>query len=168
MQAIGKLLIGRYTAKTPITLFRVQPGVAVKLRLHAEAVAAGRTSFDVYEINGKILPKDPKEKVFSGPNGMSMRPAGPMWASILAGYRGKARIYEIPEGTAIPPELVLLHEHSDHYAMQPTKEMTLKELDGHLTAWLKSPGVKVFTTKAEFYAAHPELTPGAMGFSESA
>jgi len=32
-------------------------------------------------------------------------------------------VIEIPEGVPLPDGLVLLHEHSDHYSLQPSRPM---------------------------------------------
>lgn len=45
----ARRLIGRFTATVPTTLFRVQNGLRVKLRLEHVAVAAGLHSFDISE-----------------------------------------------------------------------------------------------------------------------
>ena len=141
------------------------------MRLRAEAAqkTAGRTSFDIAERDGRVWPRDPEEARFLGPNGMSMRPKGPMLAVIVASFRGgKPSILEVPAGTAIPPELVLLHEHSDHYSVQPASPMTLAQLNTALTRFLSQPSVVRFGNKAAFYERHPDMHPDAVGFSENA
>lgn len=161
-------LIGRFASATPITLFRMQGRPAVTLRLRAAQLALGRKSFDIVEKDGFVHPMPPSSKTYNGPNGMSMRPSGQMFAALLAGFGDEVRIFEVPVGTPIPPELVLLHERGDHYSMQPAKVMPAAELNSRLTAWLASPGVRVFRDRDECYAAHPELLPENAGFSENA
>jgi hypothetical protein len=63
--------------------------------------------------------------------------------------------------------LVLLHEHSDHFALQPAEEMTLPDLNMKLTAFLNQSGV-VMSDKTTFYNRHPDMTQEAVGFSENA
>jgi hypothetical protein len=165
-----RLLLGRFVSQTPLPLFRIQASASVRLRPEAAARAAGRASFDITEnAQGLVLPRDPAEAAFLGPNGMSMRPEGRMLAVIIGTFRGKgARVFEVPSGTAIPPELVLLHEHSDHYAMQPAEAMTLKRLNSALTAFLAQPNVRLYPTIDAFYDAHPSMHPTDVGFSENA
>jgi hypothetical protein len=164
-----RLLLGRFIGKTPLTLFRIQSGAVVRLRPEAVARAAGRTSFDIVENSqGCVLPRDPAEALFMGPNGMSMRPEGSALAIIFASFRGKGRVFEVPAGTPIPAELVLLHEHSDHYALQPAEAMTLKRLNSALTSFLSQPTVRLHLTSDDFYSAHPSMHPSVVGFSENA
>lgn len=89
-------------------------------------------------------------------------------AVIIAGFKGKCTVYCVPAGTPIPPELVILHEHTDHYSVQPAVSMQPKHLDNALQAFLDQPGVKKYASKEVFYAAHPDMTPERVGFSENA
>lgn len=164
-----KLLQGRFTATTPITLFRVQNGLTVKLRPEAAARAAGRHSYDIAERERSVWPRDPAELKFLGPNGMSMRPLGNMLSVIVGTFTGyDARVFEVPQGTPLPPELVLLHEHTDHYALQPAQRMALAELDSSLTRLLALPQVRKFSSMDAFYTAFPDMHPSVVGFSENA
>ena len=98
-----------------------------------------------------------------------MRPLGGMLAVIVANFRGaRTRIFEVPAGTPLPPQLVVLHELSDHYAVQPAAPMTAAALNDALTAWLAQPAVLCLPDKAAFYDRHPEMRPEAVGFSENA
>lgn len=155
---MSRRIIGRFTT-VPTKLFRVQTGVGVKLRLEAAAIAAGRQSFDVSgQRDGLIWPRDPEEPLFLGPNGMSMRPLGEKLALIMSGY-SRGRVFEVPEGTPLPSELVLLHEHSDHYALQPTACMTLEALNAALTGFLDQPTVRKFKSLKSFYEIYPDMSP---------
>ena len=98
---------------------------------------------------------------------MSMRPLGPMLAVLLHNFKGRCNVFEVPEGKKIPKGLILFHEHSDHFAVQPAEEMTLSELNKQLTAFLNQPGV-IMSDKASFYNRHPGMTQEAVGFSENA
>lgn len=142
----------------------------MRLRLEAAARAAGRTSFDITERDRLVHPRAATESHFLGPNGMSMRPLGSMLAVIVANFRGgeRGRIFEVPAGTPLPPELVLLHEHSDHYAVQPAVAMSATALNAALTAWLAQPAVLCMQGKSAFYERHPSMRPEAVGFSENA
>ncbi len=111
MNNIGKRLIGRYTDVVPVSLFRMQGTVKASLRERDEQSVKGRTSFDLIVKNGMVIPRDPAVLTFDGPNGCSLRPLGPMLSTILAGFKGKPYVFEIPQGTPIPDDLVLLHEH---------------------------------------------------------
>jgi hypothetical protein len=178
-----QLLKGIYREVTPVTLFRMQSSKVVSLRVESVQRAAGQSSFDLALASPKTttpanntgadtpllvaVPRDPEEKRFLGPNGMSMRPLGPVLAVLLFNFKGKCNIFEVPEGTIIPKGLVLLHEHSEHFALQPAEEMTLSDLNMKLTAFLNQPDV-IMSDKTVFYNRHPEMTQEEVGFSENA
>ncbi|KAI8817765.1 uncharacterized protein EV422DRAFT_539870 [Fimicolochytrium jonesii] len=62
----------------------------------------------------------------AGPNGASVRPNGAFLQEVVRGFRGKnTTIWRIPAGTDLPPDLVLLHEHTDHHSIQCMRPMTL-------------------------------------------
>jgi hypothetical protein len=170
MAPAKRLLLGRFTGSTPITLFRMQGAVAVNLRLEAAQRAAGRKSFDITsDERGFVHPRDPAERRFLGPNGMSMRPKGNMLAALFAGFSNdRVYMYEVPKGTPLPPELVLLHEHSDHYSVQPAVAMAAADLNNLLTGFLSQPGVIRGLGKESFYRRHPDMLPEEVGFSENA
>jgi len=170
-------LLGRFAGVLPVSLFRIQSGVNVRLRLEAAQKAAGRESFDISaHENGKVvLPRVPPvpggaatEELFLGPNGMSMRPKGSMLAVLFARFRAqRVLIFEVPAGTRIPPELCVLHEHSDHYSVQPAVRMGPAALNTALTAFLVQPGVVRMESKDAFYARHPDMHPNIVGFSNN-
>jgi len=165
-----KRLIGRYTGTLPTSLFRIQNGVDVKLRPEALARAAGRLSYDITEQpDGLVWPVDPKEPLFRGPNGMSMRPLGHMLSVIVGTFKAsRAMVFEVPEGTPLPPELLLLHEHTDHFAVQPAERMTLTAFNAALTRFLAQDAVRKFKDIPSFYKAYPDMHPSVVGFSENA
>jgi hypothetical protein len=53
--------------------------------------------------------------------------------------------------------LCVLHEHSDHYSVQPTAR-TSPAVNAALTAFLAQPGVARMEAKEAFYARHPDCT----------
>ena len=164
---LGQPLIGIFRGTVPVTLFRLQSAKAVSLRDFDVAAAAGKKSWDVRLHAGRVEPSDLSGSVFMGPNGMSLRPVGAVLATLVAGFRGRCNVFEVPAGTPIPAELVLLHEHSDLFALQAARSMPLAELNKRLTAFLGQPGV-VVSSRDAFYKAHPDMLPEAVGFSENA
>lgn len=55
-----------------------------------------------------------------------MRPNSPyMQALARRPFGGDIVVYSIPEGTPVPKDLILVHERSDHYSLQPAEPMTL-------------------------------------------
>ena len=170
MQSIGKALRGRFTGATPVTLFRVQGAPRVKLRAGTlAALTEGGKAFDIeVATDGTVAPRDTAERTFLGPNGMPMRPAGHMMGLIVGTFRGEnVRVYEVPAGTPIPLDLALLHEHSDHYSLQPAKPMPLTALEASLTSFLAQPGVVCYQTKVAFYNARPEMSPASVGCDDA-
>ncbi len=163
---LNKALLGRFAASTPITLFRIQSGLAVKLRPKEE----GKHSHDIVRReDGLVLPRDAAELHYLGPNGMSMRPKGNMLSVIVGTFTARNTVvFEVPQGTPLPPELVLLHEHTDHYALQPAQRMKLSAANAALTRFLAQPLVRRYSGVEEFYAAHPNTHPSVVGFSENA
>lgn len=164
---VGQPLVGVFRGSVPVTLFRMQSAKTVALRDFDAAMAAGRKSYDLRTTAGRVEPSDLSGNAFLGPNGMSLRPAGVVLATLVAGFRGRCNIFEVPAGTPIPPELVLLHEHSDHFALQAARGMPLAELNKRLSAFLAQAGV-IVSSRDAFYKAHPEMLPEAVGFSENA
>lgn len=170
MRSVGKALLGRFTGATPVTLFRVQGASRVKLRPGTlAALREGGKPFDVeVAADGTVAPRDVAERTFLGPNGMSMRPSGITMGMLVGVFRAKhARVYEVPAGTPIPPELVLLHEHSDHYSLQPAEPMLLPALEARLTAFLTQSGVVCYPNKVAFYNARPEMSPDSVGCDDA-
>ena len=178
--AAAPRLLGRFSGVLPVTLFRIQGGASVRLRLEAAQKAAGRTSFDIstHAHEGGpavVLPRAPppagsaEAERFLGPNGMSMRPKGTALAMIVAPFRApRTLVVEVSAGARIPPELCVLHEHSDHYSVQPAVRMSPAALNAALTAFLAQPGVVRMESKEAFYARHPDMHPNVVGFSSNA
>lgn len=90
----------------------------------------------------------------SGPNGASVRPNTFFMQEIIRNFRGKdTTIYRLPQGTPLPEDLVILHEHTDHHSIQCTRPMTLEELNKAVTKFCKDHGEKM--TKEEFVEKYP-------------
>eukprot|EP00933_Yihiella_yeosuensis_P066516 TRINITY_DN7081_c0_g1_i1.p1 TRINITY_DN7081_c0_g1~~TRINITY_DN7081_c0_g1_i1.p1 ORF type:complete len:186 (+),score=29.33 TRINITY_DN7081_c0_g1_i1:164-721(+) len=126
----------RYT-QLPITLYRIQPRLPVKLRDYETQMAKGRTSFDLKLHDGLIKPM-PEVGPFHTPNGMSLRPGTQKMEEVLRDFRGEPTIYRMHEGMTLPEGLVVFHEHTDHYSMQTTQEISLEDYNMKLTNFLES------------------------------
>ncbi|KAI5849588.1 hypothetical protein DFP73DRAFT_541133 [Morchella snyderi] len=135
-------LLGRYTT-VPVDLFRVSATPKVVLRDFDTQNAIGRTSYDLHlGSDGLVHPKPGPN--FEGPNGASMRPNGPTLQEVIRNFRGRnTTVYRLPEGTELPEQLILLHEHSDHYSLQTTEPVELKELNNRLTDFLQKKGERM-------------------------
>ena len=90
--------------------------------------------------------------IMIGPNGLSLRPMGINLWDIVSNYNGKITVVRIPKNTPIPEELVLLHEHSDHYSMQTAIPCSPSELNKRLAEFL-APFEKL--TVPEFTKKYP-------------
>ncbi|GJN87387.1 hypothetical protein Rhopal_000336-T1 [Rhodotorula paludigena] len=145
-------MLGKHTV-FPFEIFRVNAGHKVNLRDHDEQAAKGRSSYDLYK-NADGLVEPIEGSMFEKPNGCSMRPDGPMAQEIIRNFPGRNTVvWRVPEGTPIPPSLVLYHEHSDHYSLQTTEPVKLPELNRRITAFLDRNGEKM--TKEEWADRYP-------------
>ncbi len=121
----------------PLTLYRIQPKLPVRLRSYDDQVAKGRASFDLKLHDGKVMPIKNESK-FETPNGMSLRPVGDKMSNILANFKGDPTIYAIRSGTTIPSHFALFHEHSDHYSLQTAEPVDLDTLNKRMTEFLET------------------------------
>eukprot|EP00160_Parvularia_atlantis_P019740 Unigene7874_Nuclearia_a/m.24187 Unigene7874_Nuclearia_a/g.24187 ORF Unigene7874_Nuclearia_a/g.24187 Unigene7874_Nuclearia_a/m.24187 type:complete len:155 (-) Unigene7874_Nuclearia_a:57-521(-) len=147
-------LLGRFRV-VPLVLYRVQGGRETRLREHGAQQKLKRHSFDlrVYP-DGLVHPN--KTDTFIGPNGASLRPMGPVLKEVLATFRGRRPfVFTIPKDTPVPTDLVLLHEHTDHYSLQCDRPMPLSELNARLTRFLADCRSQ---TLDEFLKEHPVTT----------
>jgi hypothetical protein len=145
-------IIARYTDKIPITLFRIYAGgKKVKLRDYDIQVAKGSASYDLRLKDGLVHPA-PLDDIFIGPNGATLRPAGINMWDILSSRKGVTNILEIPAGTPIPKDLVLLHEHGDHYSLQCVKPIRLKHLEDLMNGYFYDLPI---LSKKEFFVKYP-------------
>lgn len=149
-----KLLIKKYLDKFPHTLFRINLTKSPKFKLkeYKEQEAKGSSSYDFVAANGKIcpLPSD----LFSSPNGMSMRPNTQNEFTIISDKSGKTFILEIPAGTSVPDETVLVHEFGDQFSLQPAVAMDPEHFNVKISYFMQNPAFKVYT-KVEWLAVHP-------------
>ncbi len=130
-------IFGRFN-KLPLTLFRIQTTWQAKLRDYQQQLKIGQFSYDVKLHEDGLVHSIPvTETKFMGPNGMSLRPSGPNFFEILANFRGQC-IFVLPKDTELPSQFTLLHEHTDHYSLQTTQPVSLKEFNQRLTAFLNS------------------------------
>ena len=132
----GSSFVSRFK-RLPVTLYRLQGRLPVKLRDHATQMAAGRQSYDlkIHE-DGKVHPAH--GDTFIGPNGMSLRPATENMYHIAKNYRGNVTVYRMQEGMDMPDGLIVLHERDDHYSLQTDEPVELETLNERLTSFLET------------------------------
>ncbi|TFK69521.1 hypothetical protein BDN72DRAFT_796412 [Pluteus cervinus] len=124
-------LLGRYNI-IPYDIFRTQNGPKVALRDYEVQKRLGRRSYDLHVGPGGMVQPSFGAN-FNGPNGCSVRPKGLNLDEIVDTFGGTGLIYRLGEGVHLPEDLILLHEHTDHHALQCTRPMTLDELNRKLT-----------------------------------
>ena len=125
-----------FTSKIPRTIYRIQARLPVSLRDYASQMSKNRKSYDLKLHNNLILPMS--SGPFHTPNGMSLRPSGENMIKILHDFRGDCRVYRLQEFSDIPDGMQLFHEHTDHYSMQVSREMSLFDFNQRLTDYLMS------------------------------
>ncbi|QLI68643.1 uncharacterized protein G6M90_00g053790 [Metarhizium brunneum] len=120
MQACNLIAVFK---RFPKHLFRVNTGRPINLRVWSPR----RYSYDIFAENGLVKPKALDPLSYAAPNGASMRPHSPYQQSLVSWrFRGSDMIvYSVPKGTLLPDDLVLVHERSDHYSLQPAVAMTV-------------------------------------------
>ncbi|KAI1275389.1 hypothetical protein F5Y07DRAFT_175237 [Xylaria sp. FL0933] len=138
----------------PKELFRVNNGRHIKLRVQQP----GRHVFDIVTRNGRVEPKALDPETYMAPNGASMRPNSPYQQSlVLSRFRGPdVIVYAIAKGTQLPDDLLLVHERSDHYSLQPGASMSIEDLNGKITDFMWK--VARVYTREKWLEAFPEAT----------
>ena len=136
----------------PLTLYRIQPRLQVSLRDFDTQMAKKRESYDLKLHNGLVLPMT--GDTFHTPNGMSLRPNSDTMVRILNQFRGDVNVYSILQGTILPDDLVVIHEHTDHYSMQTTVPVSLPDLNAKMTELLSK---CMCVTREEFLARLEDL-----------
>ncbi|OAR02418.1 hypothetical protein LLEC1_07213 [Akanthomyces lecanii] len=154
-------LIGVFKA-LPKELFRVNNGFAVKLRPWSPQ----RHSFDLHVNNGLVQAKAQDPHTYrdgidwesAAPNGASMRPNTPYQQLLVKKlFKGHdVQVYAVPKGTRLPDHLLLVHERSDHYSLQPAQSMTLGELNEQITRFLQRNAL--LYSKSQWLDAYPAAT----------
>lgn len=96
-----------------------------------------------------------------GPNGASFRPNTYNLQNTVRLFKApEFQVVKIPQGTQLPPELVALHEHTDHWSIQCTKPMTLYKLNGFVSRLCQNKGTTY--TKEQFLEQYPYLSARGM------
>ncbi|KAG6009338.1 hypothetical protein E4U21_002646 [Claviceps maximensis] len=134
----------------PTMLFRLSNGGGIRLR---DRALGKRKSFDVVSRNGIVYPRGSAARY--GPNGASMRPLAKAQIELVKQYVGpNIIVYQVPENTILPDNLVLFDEGNNHFSMQPAKPMTVEELNVALTNFFEENGKKY--TKEQWLLIHSQ------------
>jgi hypothetical protein len=135
IQEMSSDLIRRFK-KVPLTLYRLQGRLPVRLREHASQMTAGRQAFDL-KLGSDGLVHPTIGDTFICPNSMSLRPPSRTMLGIAQTYKGKVTVYTLAEGTTLPDGLILLHERDDHYSLQTDEPIALDTFNERLTELLE-------------------------------
>ncbi|KAG6062686.1 hypothetical protein E4U30_003513 [Claviceps sp. LM220 group G6] len=141
--------------KFPKEIHRVNNGLSVKLR----AWSPHRRSYDIVtKQHGLVEAKALNPPTYVAPNGASMGPNSVYQQSLVSWrFRGSdVIVYSVPKGTSLPDDLVLVHERTDHYSLQPAEQMTIDNLNTKITEFMRA-NAKVFT-REQWLKAYPEAT----------
>ncbi|PNY27841.1 Uncharacterized protein TCAP_02242 [Tolypocladium capitatum] len=171
--------------KFPKELFRVNSGRSINLRVwspqrHSYDILTDKGLVEAKALNPLSYAKLARLNRILAPNGASMRPNSPYQQSLVSWrFRGSAVIvYSVPEanyrrdaypnannrgkGTRLPDDLLLVHERSDHYSLQPAIPMTIGGkfsciyLNARMTEFFRA-NAKEFT-REEWLEAYPKAT----------
>eukprot|EP01088_Endostelium_zonatum_P007279 TRINITY_DN194_c0_g1_i1.p1 TRINITY_DN194_c0_g1~~TRINITY_DN194_c0_g1_i1.p1 ORF type:complete len:163 (-),score=9.33 TRINITY_DN194_c0_g1_i1:45-509(-) len=140
--------------KLPKTLYRVNNGRTISLRDYDSQSLKGRVSYDLHLHGDLVLPLEDSTH-FKQPNGLSLRPDTPFMNELIRKFKSKnGVVFTLPEGLELPEELILYHEHSDHYSIQTTKPVTLNDFNHNLTEFFAKYSTEAQTIP-EWAAKHP-------------
>lgn len=130
-------IIARHTKQIPVRLFRLSnANKRVVIREKKAQHAKGLYSYDYTASSEGMMEPAPLSNTFIGPNGLSLRPAGRVMYELVTMKKGNT-VIDFPENTEIPEGLVLLHEHSDHYSLQPSRLMKPADFIALVKAYVK-------------------------------
>lgn len=119
----------------PMDLFRICQTKKVTLREFEAQKKKGSRSYDYILTEDKLIHPAVGD-TFVKPNGLSLRPQGINMWDILSTWSGKTNVLVIPKDTVVPDDLVLIHEHGDHYSLQTSISRTPRDLNASLTKFM--------------------------------
>ena len=73
---------------------------------------------------------------------------GQMWEILSQRTGAIVNVIEVPEGALLPPDMVILHEHTDHYSLQTTKSIKPSVFSKNVTEFLNK--FEVYPKKVYF------------------
>lgn len=92
------------------------------------------SAYDIVVTNGFVKPLSSDD--FAGPNGATLRPNTYEEYYIICGRSAKSYLCEIPKGTKVPDQCILVHEFGDHFSLQPKIEIPIADFDQIVTKFL--------------------------------
>lgn len=124
-------IIAKYT-EFPLTLYRLLNSKTPAFKAREKTELPG--SFDIVAVDGIVYPL--KSDDFTMPNGASLRPNTTEEFYLISNRSRKSFICEIPKGTKVPADCVLVHEFGDHFSLQPNKMMSIQNFNKTVTEFL--------------------------------
>jgi hypothetical protein len=154
----------KYT-KFPKTLYRLQNSLRFKLKEHEYELIKGRNSYDhVANEQGLYIPRNfsvSQPKNFE-PNGVQLFSMSENFKNIiLSTMKGALRYYyvvEIPEGTALPDQTVLLQDPVEDFVFWLETEVPIEAKDFNSKIELMLLGNKIHRKKEFKPLFAPEIT----------
>ncbi|EER39265.1 conserved hypothetical protein [Histoplasma capsulatum H143] len=142
----------RSFTRFPCQIFRLNFGLAVRLRPHVDPAMPPHGPFDLLMEDGKVIPR-------------ALRPATFVHGQyvlgsiddVCAARQSGQRINEgAGIGTQLPEHLILVHEFRDHFSLQARMEMTVEDLNAHITHFLTMQGDCL--TRDQWLHRYPQAT----------
>lgn len=65
-------------------------------------------------------------------------------------------VYALAKGTDLPEDLLLVHERSDHYSLQPAAPMTIDDLNEKITNFMER-NARIYS-RDQWLKTYPEAT----------
>ena len=123
----GKKLLVKRFSKLPITLYRIQAQLPVRLE-----------SYNVIRTDGLVHPALGDTEF--GRNGMSLRPGNETMWNIIKNWKGNATVYRFGEKDWYITHRTHCHtnERDDHDSLQTTEPITLDIFNQRLTQFLEA------------------------------
>ncbi len=117
----------------PVSLYRIQGRLPIRLLDYDSQMAKGRRRYDVKlcKETGKVLPAEGDK--FIGPNGAILRPLSNTLVRALVRRNKEPIVFCLREGMQLPDDLVMIHERGDYYSLQTTVPIELSELNDKIT-----------------------------------
>lgn len=143
----GSKIIATYT-DFPHTMFRLLNSKTPSFKAREKTELPG--SFDIVVTDGVVHPLVSDQ--FMIPNGASVRPNTVEEYYLVCSRSRKSFLCEIPQGTKVPTDCVLVHEFGDHFSLQPKKLMSIQIFNKIISEFLLPCRVYM---RDEWLGAHP-------------
>ncbi|KAJ3382369.1 hypothetical protein HDU92_004795 [Lobulomyces angularis] len=116
-------ILGQYTTRFPVDLFRLQNGKGVKLK---EAIKNFGSAYDAVNTKDGLVQPPHSSGKYIGQNGCKLRMNNLDFQHSVRTFRGKRiMVFRIKKGVIIPEPFILVHEHTSHFSLQTKAPMSI-------------------------------------------